>query len=48
MKRSAKPKFSFRLWHWTCANENLFELDAEARYVFGLLVDEAFKTEVSA
>lgn len=43
-----KLKFPYRMWHWTCAHENLFDLDRDALRMFALLVNEAFKTETSA
>lgn len=38
MKRT---KFSYRLWRWTGANENLFELDRENLALFAAFVGEA-------
>lgn len=42
MRRTRKPttrlKFSYTEWHWTCAHENLFELDAEALFCYRYLV----------
>lgn len=40
-----KSKFPYRMWHWTCARENLFDLDRDALRWFALFVDEAFKTQ---
>ena len=37
------PVFSYRLWHWTCASESLFDLSKDELMVFSLLVDEALK-----
>jgi hypothetical protein len=34
-----------RLWYWTTATENLFDLSKVDLYTFSLLVDEAFKTD---
>jgi len=41
-------KYPYKYWHWTSANENLFDLDKFEYYLFKLLVDEAFKTQTSA
>lgn len=37
------PVFSYRLWHWTCHDENLFDLSKDELFTFSLLVDEALK-----
>lgn len=34
-----------RLWYWTTAKENLFDLSKSELYIYSLLVDEAFKTD---
>lgn len=39
----AKPKFAWRLWYWTAANESLFAFSKDELFIFTLLVDEAFK-----
>lgn len=36
-----KPKFTWREWHYTNANESLFDLSKEELYVFRLLIKEA-------
>lgn len=33
------PKFHHRLWYWTLADENLFDLSPEELYMFKLFVD---------
>jgi len=38
-----KPKFAWKLWYYTQANENLFLLDKDELLTFKLLVNEAFK-----
>ena len=38
-----KTKFSYFLWHWTAANESLFDLSREDLQTFKLLVNEANK-----
>lgn len=38
-----KPKFCWRLWQWTRANENLFELTKDEALLFELFVKEARK-----
>ena len=39
----SKPRFSYRLWHWTTAAENLFDLTPDELRLFELLVSEALK-----
>ncbi len=36
-------KYRYHLWHWTCAEENLFDMDSAALEWYTLFVAEAFK-----
>lgn len=38
-----KTKFPYLMWHWTCANENLFDLDRDALRWYALFINEASK-----
>lgn len=40
---SAKPKWPWWIWHWTCANESLFDLSKEDLSTFVQLINEASK-----
>lgn len=36
-----KPRFSWRVWRWTGAHENLFTLSPQERAIFVLFCKEA-------
>lgn len=31
-------RFTFREWHWTLPHENLFDLDAEALFIYRAII----------
>lgn len=43
-RRSTPPLFSYIYWHYTNADENLFDLDKDALLTFKLLVQQAVRT----
>lgn len=43
-----RTRFPHRLWYWTHAHENLFDLSHAERFIFRVLIDEVLRTEVAA